>query len=153
MTEYYAQAKALCEAYGVHYIDLYNNEELYKTFDYTNAELFAEDLYTPTNAAYDLLFPTVLRLFNESLTDDVTNTLSSFGSAQSNTTTSNQVAITETVNQAQTAETIGASCEDDHSCEGAPMWLTFLNSVINFFRRLFGQPELCTCGEVITKVK
>ena len=153
MTEYYAQAKALCAAYGVHYIDLYNNEELYKTFDYTNAELFAEDLYTPTNAAYDLLFPTVLRLFNESLTSDVTNTLSSFGSAQPNATTSNQIAITESTKQAQTTETIGASCEDDHNCEGAPMWLTLLNSIINFFRRLFGLPELCTCGEVITKVK
>ena len=153
MTAYYAQAKALCEAYGVHYIDLYNDEELYKTFDYTNAELFAEDLFTPTSAAYDLLFPTVLRLFNETIATGVTNTLGSFEASQPNEATPNQVSTTEATAQTQTTETIGASCEDDHNCEGAPVWLTFLNSILNFFRKLFGQPELCTCGEVITKVK
>ena len=65
MSLYYAQAKALCEMYGIHYIDLYNDTELYTTFDYTNTELFADDKVTPNSETYDLIFPTVLRLFNE----------------------------------------------------------------------------------------
>ena len=66
MGEYYAQAKALCEAYGVHYIDLYNDIELYKTFNYESTEVLHEQIH-PTKDSYDLLFPTVLRLFNDTL--------------------------------------------------------------------------------------
>ena len=73
MGAYYAQAKALCEIYGIHYIDLYDNTELYESFDYTNAELFADDKFTPLASTYDLLFPTVLSLFDESLNEELTN--------------------------------------------------------------------------------
>ena len=70
---YYAQAKALCEIYGIHYIDLYGDTELYKTFNYENAELFADDQFTPLSATYDVLFPSVLSLFNKSLNEDLVN--------------------------------------------------------------------------------
>ena len=73
MSLYYAQAKALCEIYGIHYIDLYNDTELYTAFDYTNAELFADDKFTPVAETYNALFPSVLRLFNNSLNEDLTN--------------------------------------------------------------------------------
>ena len=73
MGAYYAQAKALCEIYGIHYIDLYDNTELYESFDYTNAELFADDKFTPLASTYNLLFPTVLSLFDESLNEELTN--------------------------------------------------------------------------------
>ena len=66
MEEYYAQAKILCAEYGVHYIDLYNDTTLYETFDYTSEEILP-DLIHPISASYDLLFPTVLRLFNATL--------------------------------------------------------------------------------------
>ena len=39
----------------------------------------------------------------------------------------------------------------EHVCEEATGWAKFWNNIMNFFRRLFGQPELCTCGEVINK--
>ena len=73
MSLYYAQAKALCEMYGIHYIDLYNDTELYTTFDYTNAELFADDKFTPKAETFDALFPSVLRVFNNSLDEELVN--------------------------------------------------------------------------------
>ena len=73
MAAYYAQAKALCEIYGIHYIDLYNDTELYTTFDYTNAELFADDKFTPKAETFDALFPSVLRVFNNSLDEELVN--------------------------------------------------------------------------------
>ena len=66
MSEYYAQAKILCAEYGVHFIDLYNDVELYETFNY-ESETVLPDLIHPTSASYDLLFPTVLRLFNATI--------------------------------------------------------------------------------------
>ena len=72
MSEYYAQAKILCAEYGVHYIDLYDDVELYETFDYTS-ETVLPDLIHPTTAAYDLLFPTILRLFNATIPEEPTN--------------------------------------------------------------------------------
>lgn len=38
---------------------------------------------------------------------------------------------------------------EEHVCEGVTPFQAFINSIINFFRRLFGQPELCPCGETI----
>ena len=73
MSLYYVQAKALCEMYGIHYIDLYNDTELYTTFDYTNAELFADDKFTPKAETFDALFPSVLRVFNNSLDEELVN--------------------------------------------------------------------------------
>ena len=72
MNEYFAQAKILCAEYGVHYIDLYNDVELYETFDYESNEVLP-DLIHPTSASYDLLFPAVLRLFNETISTEEEN--------------------------------------------------------------------------------
>ena len=69
MNEYFAQAKILCAEYGVHYIDLYDNLELYEAFDYESKEVLP-DLIHPISIAYDTLFPTVLHLFNETLLED-----------------------------------------------------------------------------------
>ena len=66
MNEYYNEAKILCAEYGVHFIDLYNDVELYQTFDYAS-ETVLPDLIHPTSASYDLLFPAVLRLFNATI--------------------------------------------------------------------------------------
>mgnify|MGYP003316583247 CR=1 FL=1 len=43
------------------------------------------------------------------------------------------------------------NCSAGDNCHGAPVWITFLNNILNFFRRLFGQPELCTCGAKFNK--
>ena len=69
MAEYFAQAEILCAEYGVHYIDLYNDVELYNTFDFESEEILP-DLIHPTTSSYDLLFPTVLRLFNATINED-----------------------------------------------------------------------------------
>lgn len=68
MDEYYEQARILCAEYGVHYIDLYNDVELYETFDY-ESESILPDLIHPVSASYDILFPAILRLFNEALAE------------------------------------------------------------------------------------
>ena len=148
MTAYYAQAKALCQAYGVHYIDLYNDAELYHTFDYENAELFADDFFTPTSTGYDLLFPTVLRLFNNTLESKTSENISFESSNTSNATSSQLSASTSNQTSVNASQ---SSCSAANDCEGAPIWLTFLNNILNFFRRLFGLPELCTCGAVLNK--
>ena len=45
-----------------------------------------------------------------------------------------------------------ASEKAEHICEEeASGWKKFWTSIMNFFRRLFGQPELCACGEEINK--
>ena len=66
MSEYFAQAKILCAEYGVHYIDLYDNVELYEVFDYESTDILP-DLIHPISSSYDILFPTVLDLFNKTL--------------------------------------------------------------------------------------
>ena len=66
MNEYLTQAKILCAEYGVHYIDLFDDSTLYETFDYTSKDILS-DLIHPSGPSYDVLFPTVLRLFNETL--------------------------------------------------------------------------------------
>ena len=85
MAAYYAQAKALCEMYGIHYIDLYNDTEINTIFNYANpeeepdkfaeqvAEWFVDDKFTPNSATYDLLSASVLRLFNASLSEKLVN--------------------------------------------------------------------------------
>ena len=66
MSEYYEQAKILCAEYGVHYIDLYDDVELYETFDIESTDVLP-DLIHPESPAYDTLFPTILRLFNATI--------------------------------------------------------------------------------------
>ena len=144
MAEYYAQAKALCDAYGVHYIDLYNNVEL----DYANTELFAENALTPTSAAYDVLFPTVLRLFNETVESSKV-VVEQTASAEAAPTQMTPVKMS--VNQSPTDTNDNA--DEANCCKEVSGWKAFWNSIANFFRRLFGQCEVCICGEVIAKVK
>ena len=69
MNDYLTQAKILCAEYGVHYIDLFDDETLYDTFDYTSKDILP-DLIHPTSPTYDLLFPTILRLFNETIVEE-----------------------------------------------------------------------------------
>ena len=40
---------------------------------------------------------------------------------------------------------------EEHVCKEVTGFQAFINSIINFFRRLFGQPELCPCGETFIK--
>ena len=47
----------------------------------------------------------------------------------------------------------GEDAETDHVCGEVSGLKAFINKIINFFRRLFGQPELCPCGEVILEKK
>ena len=42
---------------------------------------------------------------------------------------------------------------EEHVCKEVSGFQAFINKIINFFRRLFGQPELCPCGEVILEKK
>ena len=72
MNAYLTQAKILCAEYGVHYIDLFDDEVLYETFDYTSKDILS-DLIHPSGPSYDILFPTVLRLFNETIKEEENN--------------------------------------------------------------------------------
>ena len=121
MNEYFEQAKLLCAEYGVHYIDLYNDVELYETFDIESTDVMP-DLIHPTAPSYDILFPAVLRLFNE------------------------------TVPAVEEAPVVEETVEE-HTCEEVGGFAAFWNAIVNFFRRLFGMPEICTCGEIIEKKK
>ena len=46
-------------------------------------------------------------------------------------------------------EATNLSADEEHVCKEVSGFQAFINSIINFFRRLFGQPELCACGETI----
>lgn len=39
--------------------------------------------------------------------------------------------------------------EVEHTCEKVNIFLEIWNAILNFFRGLFGLPELCTCGEIL----
>lgn len=97
MNEYYEQAKILCAEYGVHYIDLYDDVELYETFDIESTDVLP-DLIHPESPAYDTLFPTILRLFNAtiSVTDDNEN---------ENENENNEVVTPETPNNSGSSDT------------------------------------------------
>ena len=41
--------------------------------------------------------------------------------------------------------------EEKHVCEEVNGFQKFINAILNFFRRLFGQPELCPCGKTTIK--
>ena len=156
MSEYYAQAKILCAEYGVHYIDLYDDVELYETFDYTSTTVLP-DLIHPTTASYDLLFPAVLRLFNATIDEDPNGPDDPGQTTPPEETTPADPADPEEPTTPE--ETTPADPEDntneeeEHTCEEVSGFKKFWNAIVNFFRRLFGQPEICTCGEVIEKKK
>lgn len=42
---------------------------------------------------------------------------------------------------------------EEHVCKEVGGFQAFINKIINFFRKLFGMPELCPCGEVILEKK
>ena len=188
MNEYFAQAKILCAEYGVHYIDLYNNVELYEVFDYESYDLLP-DLIHPISSTYDLLFPTILDLFNETLeekeedepvipdTPDVPTepeettpeettpevTVPEETTPEVNVpeepapeetvpeeTVPEETTPEETTPEETTPEETTPD-EEEHVCENVTGWKAFWNSIMNFFRRLFGQPELCDCGETVKK--
>ena len=48
---------------------------------------------------------------------------------------------------------IPAIPEKEHVCQEVSGLKAFINSIINFFRKLFGMPELCPCGEVVLEKK
>ena len=125
MAEYFAQAKILCAEYGIQYIDLYNDVELYETFDYESKDILP-DLIHPTSSSYDILFPAVLRLFNEAHAELEAN----------NSTTDSPCGDSGVT-------------ESEHTCEEVNAIVAFFINIINFFRRLFGMPELCSCGKFI----
>lgn len=168
MSEYFAQAKILCAEYGVQYIDLYNDVALYEEFDYESDSILP-DLIHPISSAYDILFPTVLRLFNEAyenkgndepiVPEDPTTPEETTPTEPEVTTPAEPEETTPTepeeTTPAEPEETTPAPDdnveEKEHVCEKVSGWKAFWNSIVNFFRRLFGMPELCTCGEVIEK--
>ena len=185
MNEYFEQAKILCAEYGVHYIDLYNNVELYEVFDYESDELLP-DLIHPISATYDLLFPTILKLFNETLEekeddepiipDTPVEPEESTPEESTPEVTPPEESVPEESTPEQNVPENPAPEEpapdqnvpenptpeepapeqttpevEEHVCQEVSGWKAFWNSIANFFRRLFGQPELCPCGEVIQK--
>ena len=148
MDEYYEQAKILCAEYGVHYFDLYDDVTLYETFDFESTDILP-DLIHPTGPSYDILFPTILRLFNETI--EVEEEVPSENPEE--TTPETPEETTPEVPENTTPETPedNTPSETEHTCAEVSGFAKFWNSILNFFRRLFGQPELCTCGEVINK--
>ena len=58
---------------------------------------------------------------------------------------------TTTPEESATPDTDKTPEEEEHVCKEVSGWKAFWNSIMNFFRRLFGQPELCKCGETIKK--
>ena len=64
MNLYIEQVAELCEMYGVEYIDLYNDTELYKSF-YPGHTGYVPDQLHPTEMGYSLISPRLIALFNE----------------------------------------------------------------------------------------
>ena len=56
----------------------------------------------------------------------------------------------EKLNETETPETPQSK---EHTCEKVSGFKAFWNAIVNFFRRLFGKPEICTCGEILIKEK
>lgn len=55
---WFAKAKELCELYGVHFIDLYNNEELKTALDIdSDSRIYIHDGTHPNAAGYDIITP------------------------------------------------------------------------------------------------
>ncbi len=79
--EYFEVAKEICEAYGVTYIDLYDNEELTAKLQPTTRTYMA-DLLHPSSKGYDIIFPYVLAPIEERVAQD--NYMDSILTAQVN---------------------------------------------------------------------
>ncbi len=154
MNDYLTQAKILCAEYGVHYIDLFDDETLYNTFDYTSKTVL-EDLIHPSGPSYDLLFPTVLRLFNATISEEGDNNDGDTVTPPEETTptTPEETTPSDPEETPPTTPDVNDTTEEDtvHECEPVSGFQAFWNAIVNFFRRLFGMPELCTCGEILDK--
>jgi len=59
MSAYFNIAEELCEMYGIHYIDLYNNKELNDKLEFTTKK-YLPDLLHPNADAYDIITPYIL---------------------------------------------------------------------------------------------
>lgn len=58
--EWFLKAEELCELYGVHFIDLYNNEELKTALDIdSDSRIYIHDGTHPNKAGYDIITPYV----------------------------------------------------------------------------------------------
>ena len=69
--EWFAQAKILCEMYGVHFIDLYNNEELTTALKIEgDTREYIHDGTHPNMAAYDIITPYIQREIEAVMCDD-----------------------------------------------------------------------------------
>ncbi len=60
MSAYFAKAKVLCEKYGIHLINLYDNEELNETLNPLSTT-YLEDTLHPNAAAYDIITPYIIK--------------------------------------------------------------------------------------------
>ncbi len=60
MSAYFEKAKVLCEQYGIHLINLYDNEELNEELDPLSTT-YLEDTLHPNSAAYDLITPYIIK--------------------------------------------------------------------------------------------
>lgn len=151
MNEYLDQAKILCAEYGVHYIDLFDDTVLYEAFDYTSKNVL-EDLIHPSGPSYDILFPTILRLFNATIVEDDDQPGEDPVTPPEETTpTPPEEETTPSAPEETTPDSDDTEKEQEHMCESVGGFRAFWNTIVNFFRRLFGLPELCTCGEVLDK--
>ena len=59
MAPYFDAAKQLCEMYGIHFIDLYNNKELNDKLETTTTKYLPDTLHL-NGAGYDILVPYVI---------------------------------------------------------------------------------------------
>ena len=59
MSAYFDAAEALCETYGVHFIDLYNNDELNARLETTTTKYLPDTTHL-VSAGYDILTPYIL---------------------------------------------------------------------------------------------
>jgi len=64
MGPYFDAAKALCEMYGIHFIDLYNNEELNTRLE-THTTKYLPDTLHLNGEGYDILTPYIIEAMEE----------------------------------------------------------------------------------------
>ena len=70
--KYLAGAKELCEMYGVHYIDLYSNQEIKETLEFGTYN-FIHDRIHPNKAGYDVITPYIQREIEKVMCNESTH--------------------------------------------------------------------------------
>ncbi|MBR2907915.1 MAG: SGNH/GDSL hydrolase family protein, partial [Clostridia bacterium] len=72
--EWFKQAEILCEMYGVHFIDLYNNEELKTALDIeSDSRIYIHDGTHPNKPGYDIITPYIQREIEKVMCDESTH--------------------------------------------------------------------------------